>query len=470
MQRRIPHRPRALAVVAVLALASLPACTTDHPPVPRPAAGVISDPEATRIFEGQIAATEATPGEAVNWLTLGMLYEAQGLLELSVPCYEEAARLLPTNPRAWYRIALAREQLGDIQAAVDAVTKAAALAPTEAHLAWRRGLWLLALGDSEAAARAFSDATRINPGDPRGAYGLARVDLDQGKPEAALARLDGLPQTPVDDPLIHHLRAAALRGLGRAEEAEKEAARAGGSRPDWDDAWQQEVRAYEFGFWADFRKAKALAEAGRNEESAEILERLHAKYPSRRSPREILAAVRWNSGQKDAAIAEWTKLSDEGSIVADVNLSGALESLGRHEEALKRADAAIELNPTLARAHVVRAHALQALGRPNEGVASLRQAAQLSPGDESLLLELAEAEHDAGEPPATQLATYQRIMEIEGAHLAEARFGASGALLELGRLDEAAKLVELLATSEGPKDPTVLSLKAEIARLQSAAR
>jgi tetratricopeptide (TPR) repeat protein len=457
-----------LAVVAVLALAAPPGCAPPHPPVPRPAAGVISDPAAKGVFEGAIAAVEASPREAITWMNLGMLYEAQGLLELALPCYEEATRLQPSNPHAWYRVALAREQLGDIPSAVAAVTHAAQLAPDQAHLAWRRGLWLLALGDSDGAEQAFKSAARINPSDPRGIYGLARVDLDRGKPEAALAALDSLQQSPSADPLIHHLRAAALRGLGRGEEAEHEAARAGGSRPDWDDPWQQEVRAFEFGFWAEFRKAKALAEAGRNEEAAEILERLRADHPNRRSPREILAAVRWNSGQKDAAIDEWTKLSDEGSIVADVNLSGALESLGRHDEALKRADAAIELNPTLARAHVARAHACQALGRTQDAVASLREAVRLSPGDEDLLLELAEAESDAGEPPAVMLATYQRVIALDGAAVVKARFGAALTLLSLGRIDEAEKLVDTLATSEGPKDPTVVSLRGEIARLRSA--
>ncbi|HKQ62229.1 MAG TPA: hypothetical protein VJS92_13140, partial [Candidatus Polarisedimenticolaceae bacterium] len=101
--RRIGPWPLLLAALAT-------ACAVD-PPQPPP--GLALDPEvAAAVEQGRAAVTER-PRDAERWLHLGMIYEANRLDNLALPCYERGVALAARSARGWYRLAQVRARLGD---------------------------------------------------------------------------------------------------------------------------------------------------------------------------------------------------------------------------------------------------------------------------------------------------------------------------------------------------------------------
>ncbi len=99
----------------------------------------------------------------------------------------------PDGP-AYARVSYARELQGDLQGALTMMTMAASA--TSAHdpeaQAWHAaqlGHLHLTAGDLASARREYSRADHLFPGHPFADTGLARVDVAEGRPTAALQRL-----------------------------------------------------------------------------------------------------------------------------------------------------------------------------------------------------------------------------------------------------------------------------------------
>ena len=82
------------------------------------------------------------------------------------------------------------------------------------------GFLYLRLGAHERASRLFQTLTVLYPDNVECAQSLAAAELEAGRPEAALRRLDQAPLDKSDDtPLCCLLRARALWRLQRTEAA-----------------------------------------------------------------------------------------------------------------------------------------------------------------------------------------------------------------------------------------------------------
>lgn len=144
-----------------------------------------------------------------------------------------------------------------------------------------------------------------------------------------------------------------------------------------------------------------LAQAGRTREAIEFL---GAAARARPDPAILsnLANALWACNQPGDALAclsQAIALAPRGADLR-VNRANLLVSLGRFEEALQDANAALQLSSSHARAYAVAAAALQGLDRQGEAVSAFSQALVLRPGDPQLLLALSQAELLAGRPDA----------------------------------------------------------------------
>ena len=149
----------------------------------------------------------------------------------------------------------------------------------------------------------------------------------------------------------------------------------------------------------------------------------------------------------------------EGFAYADAfNLLGlSLALIGRQSEALIAFDHALELNPRYIEAHLNRAILLNDMGRSGEAAEAFRSAEQLGRPDESgfpamvanrLANSHASLGHDYRAAGAMDeaIAQYRRALQLRPA-FADVRLSLARALLERGRLGEAADALDAVLSA-----------------------
>jgi TolB-like protein len=123
-------------------------------------------------------------------------------------------------------------QKGQVDTAIELIERAAELAPYQPFSLSTSGMALIACGEWSRGSALIREAFRLNPGLSGQTHGwLAFAHLAQQNYERALAEASLLPSEGdyLWGPLF---RAMALSGLGYAEQAQAEATRARGIRPD----------------------------------------------------------------------------------------------------------------------------------------------------------------------------------------------------------------------------------------------
>lgn len=149
----------------------------------------------------------------------------------------------------------------------------------------------------------------------------------------------------------------------------------------------------------------------------------------------------------------------EGFVYADAfNLLGlSLALIGRQSEALIAFDRALELNPRYVEAHLNRAILLNDMGRGEEAAAAFQSAEQLGRPDESgypamVANRLANSHASLGNDYRAAgamdeaIAQYRTALQLRPA-FADVRLALARALLERGRLGEAADALDSVLTA-----------------------
>jgi tetratricopeptide (TPR) repeat protein len=330
------------------------------------------------------AAAVAAPRSAPAWFALAARLDANGLPRLALGAYGRAEELAPADPRAPYHAARMLDELGAPSDALGALERSIAVEPGYAPARRRQGELLLALGRPAEARAAFARALAIDPRDAGARLGDARACLELGDPAEALASLD-LVFARGEPSLARHLRAAALRELGRDDEAARDAARAAGqtSAPAWNDPWEREVRALRGGPRMRLARARALTGAGRADEALALLggDDLAALVAS-----EDVGAI----GVAAAALCALARFDAARRLVVDAEARMPLHNrvplvasevhaaAGDLDAAVAAARRAIALQPALAAAHGQLAVLLAARGDASGAAAARAEAARLA--------------------------------------------------------------------------------------------
>ncbi len=139
-----------LAAIAWYAAGRFGAAPAPAPPV-LPGRMDRLDTEVAALIRRAADEVARDPRDAGGWMTLGMVYEANGLFRYAVATYEQAGALRDDDPRAWYRLGAAHERVGDLPPAIDAMSRAATLDGSIADVQWQLGVWLLDAGRLEEA-------------------------------------------------------------------------------------------------------------------------------------------------------------------------------------------------------------------------------------------------------------------------------------------------------------------------------
>ncbi len=308
---------------------------------------------------------------------LGVAYEVNGLEELAVPCYVEAHRLDPTDETWPYFLAL-NVGLKDREAGIGWLDVALTLNDRYVPLWLLRGNWMLDAGEVAAANDAFTRADELGAGSPA-SVGLARVDLLEGRPQEAIMRLESVLEN-LDHPAVHRVLGQAYRAQGQMTDARIAFARGALDEPlRWRDPLQARKGDFIAGFGGRLVKAENLIKAGAFREARELLLLLAEERPDDRTVISNLSLALSSLGRTEEARV----LLDEGierdptDIFFRLNRAGLFRESGAYDDALEDLAVVIEGNPDHAVAYAHRGQVLLAQGEFDEAYAAFLKAREL---------------------------------------------------------------------------------------------
>jgi predicted Zn-dependent protease len=263
---------------------------------------------------------------------------------------------------------------------------------------------MLQLADEQISAGKFDRARQTltafhESSDPRLVVALARVDVEEGRYEAALSRLDGATPEARSGATYHRLRGVALEGSGR---------------------WADAAVAYEVAYRAEptmellLAWLDALVLDGRVDVARGMLEGERGRFPGQPVLQVLSARLCQQEGSLEAAVHELTaaKLAEPDSTEIRRRLAETSTVAGQYAAALPL---------------------WRALVRDN-------------PDDESARLGLAAASLGAGKP-AEALEAALQVLARHNDH-AEARLLAALSCRHLGRPGDAAAFLSDLRTDD----------------------
>ncbi|MEI6560438.1 MAG: tetratricopeptide repeat protein, partial [Rhodospirillaceae bacterium] len=169
-------------------------------------------------------------------VNLGMVRRAQGRMDDSVACFEQALHLLPAYPDALNSLGLTLHAMGRTAEAIARYRDALGLRPDFADALNNLGLTLHALGDLEAAVSSYRQAVRCRAGFADALTNLGNALRDMGQVGEALAcHHEALRAEPGSVAALNNL-GGVLREQGRIDEAVAQYRQSLVLRPDYGDA------------------------------------------------------------------------------------------------------------------------------------------------------------------------------------------------------------------------------------------
>jgi tetratricopeptide (TPR) repeat protein len=170
-------------------------------------------------------ATQSFPGSYDAVLMKGFLEMKLRYYNEAVASYETATKLKPEAAATKRDLASALWRAGMRDRAVSEFERAIRQFPHDAATYQTYGMLLVEDGTPEAkghATRLFERAIALDPTAAEPLYQLANVELEDGKPERALPRLESAIQLAPQDSRFHFAMSRVYRRLGRSFEAGKE--------------------------------------------------------------------------------------------------------------------------------------------------------------------------------------------------------------------------------------------------------
>ena len=409
---------------------------------------------------------------------MGMVYDAHGLDEAAIHCYEQATRLDAGDPRPWYHLAVVKSRRGEIDHAIEAMRAAVERDSGYAPACWRLGMTLVEKGEADEAERWFRRAIEIDGHDSGGWLGLARLHLDRRADEQAAEILERMLETARgNEAYAHHLLGMAYRRLGRHTEGDAAALRGRAVRAVWDDPWRGELARFRSGRLATLWQIDELLRTGELDEAVSILEALRRRWPDDPTVMIDLAIAHRKKGRFRESLdgLERVIVLQPDSYPAHFQMAATYYQLSRQpgfesppaprDRAIEHARRAIELNPSYARAHGLLGEIHLLSHRPVEAIARFREASRCEPSDPTWPYRrgLAQLRLERWSDAAQSL---RRATGL-GLEKSAAFRGLALAEMMLGRFDDAERALQQ-AMRVNPGDPAIPSYVAKLDRMRTA--
>ncbi len=419
-RRTGPTRRRLVILLAVALVAAGLAVWRNHrglpPPVPPDLARL--EPQLRDYIQEKVTWVREEPADPMRHATLGMVYAANALWASALPAFENAARLDPAEPLAHLYVAISLQELGRPAEALQRFRHITARFPDFAPGHYRLGEALLRSGDAAEAEPSFERLTVLAPKEWRGYANLGDIHLRRGDFAGAVTLLE---QALALDPAAknaHYLLGLALRGLGRAEDAQRELSLGlNAEHYPMPDAWSATASQHMRLLPDLFEQARGYADAGEAPKAVRLLEPLAAYHPTNPAVLLNLAIAYDRAGQpyKGRPILQNIIQMDPARLPAYVALAACFQGLGDMQNALLTADKAIQIGPDHAESYLAKANALLALERDADALEALKSAARCDPRNPEIQIELGDVYLRNLNRPFDAAACYEQAVALDPA-------------------------------------------------------
>jgi tetratricopeptide (TPR) repeat protein len=343
---------------------------------------------------------------------LGLLLLAHEYRGECIPCFTEAERLDPVEPRWPYYLGLVLPLVGELEQAICKLRRAVELRPREAELQLRLAELLLAQGEIAEAKTTFADlvsssGTTISQGSPgarqaltsRAQLGLARAAHAAGDVNESLKLLNQCRESP-------YARKAALTLMAEVRQTQGETVavdrllRQAEDLPDdqnWPDPFVEECLRLQTGQTALLSRAAKLLNEDRAQQASELLMRAVESHPDSSRAWLLLgrACLRLhNLPGAEQAFGQAVRL-DPNVADAQFYMGVVLFEHGNHLGAAARFRTATNLKPDYSLAHFNLGQCLKREGDQKAAIEAFRTAVRYKP-------HFAQAHRELGELLAQQ--------------------------------------------------------------------
>ena len=357
---------------------------------------------------------------------LSRLYHANGFLAEASACYQALVQVDAAEPRWPYRLATIVAGFGQLDDALPLWQRTVKLAPDYLPARLRLADTLLKKNQNAGAALVYDAVLKRDARNPYALLGLARIDMDAGRWDAARARLEvvvrqsnfgiGYDLLPT---VYEHLGQDAAAAAIRARQ------KASGAFFDVPDPWIDELI---FDCYDTYRISAAAGTADHGGDlrlAMRVLERALTLEPDRMVFHFQMGGFCLKAGEYARALEcferctvlapdfadGWAQLTDlqlklGNRAASERALSSGLEhcpaspglhlergrrlgAAGLYPEAIREFQRTIQLRPQEADGYVQLAEVYFALDRVDEGVAELKKSLQVEPGNPVALTTLA---------------------------------------------------------------------------------
>jgi tetratricopeptide (TPR) repeat protein len=324
---------------------------------------------------------------------LSRLYHANGLYPQALQCYATLEQQQPREARWPHLQASIHASFGRVDDALPLARRAVRLDPDYLPARIRLGDILTKADRGGEAAQVYAEALRHHPGQPYALLGLARLDLAQGDWARARAHLQEAIQSDPD--CIGALSLLVTVATHDHHDAEARALQqriAGREHRDLSDPWLDELNE---DCYDPYRLGVAAAVANISGDGATArrwLERAVELQPDSASSRRLLAKLL--NAQRDFAGArrhlERALALEPGDGDAWVLLVEVLDALGATGDAERALRAGLTACPQSGALHYRLGRRLAQAGRTDQAIAALKLAKQYRPSEAAPYLELAQ--------------------------------------------------------------------------------
>jgi tetratricopeptide (TPR) repeat protein len=388
------------------------------------------------------------PASATAHTMLGTLRLTGGDRNRARDAFVKATQLAPTSAEPWIALAQFHIAVGELKPAEHALTRALAVASDQAAVHRLLGMFYVGAGrarEAEPHLKAFAEAN------VHGRVLLADYDAAMGRPDEALALLQGLVADPTADKAtvrLAHLRTAAvLHAKGEHARAHAELT------PLLTD---EEIAADAHALKAQLimREAGDLADASMHAREAVT------RRPSDPSLQYVQGTIHLARGELSEAETSLRRAGDlsPGSPQIELQLARLAVAKRDYRSAIDRTNRVVAAAPTID-AVALLAEATRLSGDIPKARQIIRVALKQQPTADRLYLELGAIELAAGQPDAAR-AAFERCLAA-GVDVVRARRGLVAADLAAKRTADADARIKRW-TTESPTAPDVPLLAAAV--------
>jgi tetratricopeptide (TPR) repeat protein len=316
-----------------------------------------------------LAGPVSTPterGEAYG--TLGQVYQAYGFDDEARASYENAAKLEPRSFRWHYYAGYLEQRIGENDSALRSYQQAQAIRPKDPIVMLRLGNLELSADQTELAKSWFLKSL-AQPGPGAAALmGLGKAALAEHQYAAALKYFkEALARDP-EASSLHYQLAMAYRGLGDADQMQKELQARGDTDPTIKDTLLDEISQLNRGKTGLLERASKAMHEGRFTDASDAYREMIRLDPNDAIAFRYLGVALAKSGNLTEALQDYehSLQLDPHSAPAQYSMGILLIETGKEEAAIEHFREAGRIDPGLVPAHFQLANLLMRGGKDKD--------------------------------------------------------------------------------------------------------